>query len=422
LDTSALIAIFKPQIDGLVGWALMMQMGAGEVGEEEARSSKKQVDTVMEGLTALFIGATLSDEGVGLRVTTTAKPGTELGRQTQHTVATAPLLRGLPRRNYLAVFGQELHPAALSAALPGLLGPVFTELRKETESDGEKINSIQKEITQALQMIRAVRGSIDHLTAGPDGMIAASLVIEINDSAAWLDLVTKTGARLAELAVTESENEDEEKDLPLDHWVKWTPQAGQVEGLPVSELFIDILKDQELDEEEIQGIKTVLGAEGMTLRLATVDPRNVALTLGGGSQQMARLIRAVRRDNSPLDDDTAIAHAASVLPREKAGVAFLALDRMVNFIHGVAEECETEEPFPFWLPRVDAPLAISITGGDGWSRHDFFAPMPLLAGVVSGMRSMEFHDPSDDEEETGGDGLQDEGGDDDLDDDQSDDH
>ena len=285
------------------------------------------------------------------------------------------------------------------AALAAGLDPVFAALRKVDGMDKERIGAIQKETIQALEMIRAVRGSIDHLSAGAEGMIAASLIFETSDSAAWLDLAKKAGANIAALVAAESADKESavEKEA-LEKMVKWTPEVETLEGVSVSQLFVDVLSDEELEEDEIEGIKTVLGPEGVTVRLAAADPRNVAITLGGGNAQMARLIRAIRRGQSPLDEEQGIARVASGLPKERAGVVYLACDRMVNFIHSVAEECETEEPFPFWLSPVDAPLAIGITGGDGWSRNDLFAPMPLLAGIAIGVRAMESRDAADDED------------------------
>lgn len=417
LDMSAIITIFKPQIDGLVGWALMMQMGSGEVGEEEARASKKQVDTVLEGLTSLLIGTALSEQGIGLRLTVSTKPGSDFAKQTQYAAATAPLLRGLPRRNYMAAFGQELHPAALQAALAGGLDPLFAPLRKVEGVDKDKVAAVQKSATQALEMLRAVRGSIDHVQAGPDGMIAASLIFETSDSAGWLELARKAAADIAALTST-SPADDEETEEPL---FQWKPDAGEIEGAKVSQLLIDVLNDEELEEDVLEGLECLLGQGGTSVRLAAADAKSVAITIGGGDEQMARLIRAIRKNQSPMDDDAGVVLTAKSLAKDRAGVAYLAFDRIVRFLNDVAYECDMDEPFPFWMSRVDAPLAISVTGGDGWSRNDFFAPMPLLAGIVDGVRTMESYDATDDEDATEEDGSTEDPEIDDSADDDSDD-
>ena len=113
---------------------------------------------------------------------------------------------------------------------------------------------------------------------------------------------------------------------------------------------------------------------------------------------MGRLIRSIHRNQSPLEEETGIALAAKNLPKKSGGVAYVALDRVVNFFQTLSYEIEDAEPFPFWLPRVDAPLGLTVSGGDGWARYDIFAPMPLLAAVVEGIHELDF-DNSDIESE-----------------------
>lgn len=431
VDAAAALKMFKPQIDGLVGWSLMMQMGAGEVGEDEARFTKQQVDSIVDGMSSVLVGVSVNDAGVGLRVAVSTRPDSALAKQSQQAIATEPLLRGLPRRNYLAAFGQEFHPAALRAALPGMVEPILAELKKSAVFEAEAIESMRKEVTQLIEAIRGGRGCIDHLQAGPDGRFAGTLLLDVADSREWIAVAEKFGARFGALPVPEFEHEewdeewdeeaaDENPDKPEDHakrdktdaeanagemkpefirdWVSWKRDTESLEGVAVSHLFINVLRDSEPGDEDTEIVKLILGREAVTVRVTAVDGTTVAITCGGGADQMARTIRAARTKRAPLEELDEIARSVKHLPAQRSGEFFFAADRMVNFFHQVNEEVDEDEPFPFWMPRVDAPLTLGWTGGDGWSRHDLFAPMPLLAGVTEGIRMSEFSEFEDDDD------------------------
>lgn len=386
LDAAAILAIFKPQIDGLMGWALMMQMGAGEVGEEEARASKKQVDSVVDGLSSLAFAAAVDAEGVILRGTSSTKPDSELAKQTRHAISTAPLLRGIPRRNYVAAFGFELHPDAVRAAITGGLDPVFAGLRSDKEIDQKQLAEVYKDLKQAIEMIRSVRGSIDHQYADGDGMIGLSLVLETTESAECLDAAERVARGLASLDTAAEPEEGEE-----DEWsppISWERNAETIENAPVSRFSADVFSDPEMDEDQRDEVRQFLGKDGLTFRIAVVDAKTLACTFGGSSPQMARLIRSIRRNASPLQEEEMVAKADRHLSDKKDGLIIVALDRVVNLIDDVSYALD-DEPLPFVLPRIDAPLAIGTTGGDGWSRFAMYLPMPLLNGIVTAANEME---------------------------------
>lgn len=399
LDAAAILSIFKPQIDGMIGWGLMMQMGAGEVGEEEARASKNQIDNIVNGLSSLLAGMAVRKEGVSLRFVSSAKPDTELFRQTNHTIATSSLLRGLPRRNYLAVFGQELHPDAVHAALVSGLDPIFAGLRSEEGVGREKVAAIQEDLTRAIEMIRSLRGSIDHLHTERDGMLAVSLILETADSSAWLTLVERIAADVAALEPEWAPGEVEEDE----EWtpdVTWVRDAEKIENLSVARLVVDILSDPELTDEDREDAKLLLGEEGVTFRVALADAKTVAVTFGGEQPQMARLLRAIRRNESPLEEDTGVALVNRNLPEKRSAMAIVAVDRIVNFADDISFALDPADPFPILLPRLDKPLGVAATGGPGWARYDLFVPLPLLQATITAAREMEEMESSLDEIES----------------------
>jgi hypothetical protein len=164
-----------------------------------------------------------------------------------------------------------------------------------------------------------------------------------------------------------------------------------VAGVKVSHLKMDLEKVaemQEADEDELEEFKKFVGKEGVLVRVAAVGDKNVVLTFGGGEPQAAKVIEAAKGNEAPLSKNAGIMKVSEQLPKEQAGVMYVSLDRMLTRIKEFQTHMD-EEPLPIEVPRLDAPIAMSGTGGDGWGQYDIFIPMELLvAGKNAAMTMM----------------------------------
>jgi hypothetical protein len=111
--------------------------------------------------------------------------------------------------------------------------------------------------------------------------------------------------------------------------------------------------------------------------MACVSPRTVVVGFGGGKTRMAKLIEQAKKDEPALANDEGIKKVVKSLPKERASVTYLAVDRILASVNRVMEALE-EERLPVQMPTINAPLAMVGSGGDGWMQLDLFLPTELV--------------------------------------------
>ncbi|MBI4717003.1 MAG: hypothetical protein HY763_04305 [Planctomycetes bacterium] len=387
LDGDRMLKLFKPQIDGLVAMATMMQAGSGPVGMKQAEATKNQVNMLVEGTSSLGLGVSLKKPGLSLRLAMTSKPGSELSKQMKVKPTAESLLKGLPGDKYMAVFGQTADPSQMKASMKAF-DPYFGMLEAVEGIDKEKVGQLKSVVEEWLPMMSGLRGALRSTPDGSDGLFGASLLIDTSDAKKWLDLTGKA-VELAKKLVTESTNEHIDADVKKAvEAITFKADAEDAGSVKTCHLKFDVAKVAEMDDEEKEELGKVLGKDGLLLRLAAVDGNTVAVTFGGGAAGMGKLVEAAKKKESPLDADAGIKKVATNLPAERASVLYLAVDQIIAGIQHVMKAVDEEE-LPVTMPTIDAPLAMSATGGDEWSRFDIFLPTELLvAAKNAGMAMM----------------------------------
>ncbi len=376
MDADRFFALLKPMIDPFLTSMVMMQQAAGGFEAKSAEMNKKGIDMFLEGTSSFSLGLALDKGGVGLRFALGAKPGSGMVDKITMKPTSASLLAGLPASEYLLAFGETIHPAQVNASLEDL-DVWLTPPADAEEADAEKMKQLQGIIKEAVTLWTGLRGSVEALPPGPDGLFGVWLIFDTADSTKSLELKSKMieigKGLLADLA----KKEEEGVLGQVSEAIQYQKEAEEIAGVKVTHLGFDLAKIQDIEEEDRDDILKVIGKEGVLLRMAPVSPKRVVVSFGGGKAEMATLIEQAKKDGAPLEEDAGIMKVAGVLPKPVASVGYVAADRILASINQVMTVLE-EEKLPVQMPPLDAPMAMATTGGDGWAQFDLFFPTELV--------------------------------------------
>lgn len=387
IDTDRLLKVLKPQIDMMTAMMVGMQASSGPFGAKQAESTKKQIDHLVEGMTSLLIGVSLDKAGLDLRLGTGIRPGSELAKQSKSRTTNEPLLRGLPADQFVMAFGTVLHPEYAGEAAKQI--DMYAEMLTGLEGvDKAKADELKKLILDALGLPKAMRVSVEALPPGDNGVFAVSVIVETGDAKRSIDLQSKIielGKSIASEVKVESAA-DEVKVIASA--VTFTADAESIGGKSIAHLKIDLSKIPDVDEDDLEGVTKLIGKDGLTVRVAAINPSTTVTTVGGGAAYMERLIQSASKNEPALESIPSVKKSASAIPAERSGVVYVAADRLIGLINQAMKAVDEEE-LPVSLPAGTSPIAMASTGGEDWGRMDLFVPTDLmLAGKNAAMVMM----------------------------------
>jgi hypothetical protein len=279
-------------------------------------------------------------------------------------------LKGLPKGKYMLALGQLIDPASIDQAFAGL-DPYF-ELPPEAEGvDQDQLTKLKDQLKAWAKLHTGFCGSIEALPPGPGGLIGATFIFDTTNSAKWLEGFTQLVEGCKKL-VTDEEVQQVLNGLTHD------PQAEASGNVKVQHLKFDLSTLEEAEEEWLEDVFAVAGKDGLLLRLAAVDDKKVVLAFGGGAARMKQVIEHARKSDAPLESDLGIKHVGKVLPKSRNSVGYVAVDNIVLLARDITKALDEDEEFPLEVTEINAPLAISGRGGEGWSQADIFVPTELM--------------------------------------------
>ena len=256
----------------------------------------------------------------------------------------------------------------------------FTMAESVGGIDSEQLAKLKGILKEWMPMSTGVRGVFTAIAPGADGMFGLALVVDTANSGKWSD----TYAGFVETAMKlpkegdDSMDEDAKRALAA---IDFKRDAETVAGAKVHQLKFDVAKAEEMDEEDTEKLHKILGADGFTLRTAAVGDDNVVMTFGGGSKYFATVVEQTKSKAAMLDGEPGIQAASKRMPRERAGLAYLDADRFVRWLGELMAAVEEDEEFPIKLPKLDAPIALVTTGGDGWQTSQLHIPSELMVAT-----------------------------------------
>lgn len=381
VDGDRMLGMVKPQVSGFLDMAMMVQGGAASGWQaKQMEASKKQIDMFFDGTASMTLGLSLGQPGVGLRFGMTTKAGSALAKQIKLRPTTASLLTGVPSEKYMFAFGETVDPAAIKGGMEYL--DMYLAVPDDAkEIDQDQLTRLKGVIEEWLVMITALRGSVVSLVPGPGGIFGLGVLIDTTDSAQWLELagdVIDAGKKLATDA-------DIKEKLEA---IVYRTEAETISGVPIQHLKLDVDKIEAVDEDDMEEVLKIVGRDGMLLRMGAVDAKTVAVAFGGGAAHMGRLIETARKKDAPLDRDAGIKKVAAHMPGRRASVGYAAVDQILETVRTGVKLIDEDEEFPVRMPVINAPLAMTSSGGDGWGQFDLFVPRELLVAGAQAVRMM----------------------------------
>lgn len=395
VDGPKLVKAVRPLIEGMVIPMMQSQAAAGGFQAKYNQYSIDNFKRMLDGLGSATIGVGLTDAGLDIRVASTAVPDSELAKRTKVKTTTDNLLTGLPAGEYAVVFGGIGDPEAIKAA-SGDLDQLFAIGADVPGLDKEKLDKLENVCTDLITSLTGSRGVFEFLTPGADGVIGLTIVLETTGADKWTGMLNDFAEMAKQLASSAlkaqatKEGEDEKEVDELFAAITYTKEAETIAGAKTGHLKVDIDKIaamNDADEEDIEEVKKLLGKDGLLFRVAAADDKNVVISFGGGEPRTTRFITAAKEKAAPLASDPGIQKISQHLPKERASVAYIALDHFITGIKRIQQHME-EEVLPIDLPALNAPVAVTMTGGDGWAQYDVFIPTEVMVAGKNAAMSM----------------------------------
>ncbi len=334
--------------------------------------------TTMEQIQALrdlMVSLKIEKGGVQAGLYVGLKEGTEPAKaMVSGGATTEPLLVGLPGEEYIFALG--MHSSAEAAKynadmiLAGLSNPAL-----KAKVDAEKLEQLKQILQNTLLSVRHVAFDASALPAGPDGIVGLAKVVEVSGDAKVL--ARKFSEVVNLLASGLIADPEVQKAMTM---VRYVEDAETVADVPVDHLIVDMSQIEEIKPEDLATVKKIIGQEGLLFRIAIVDDKHIAVTLGGSSKRMEAVIATTKANKAPLDDAPGVKAAAGELPDKRAIEAYLSVSRLMSTTAEISKL--TDEQPPPAMPKVATPLAL-VAGPVGAAGYqvDLLVPMELIVAL-----------------------------------------
>lgn len=372
IDVQKAGKLAKPMINQFLE---MMDTGGGPASIEaiQHKSMVKNVNMLMEGLDAFQMGLGVTPKGIMTSFHLTAKSGTKLGDTFKDAKYTdSSLLAGLPADPYILAAGQTVDSKAMQESWDDLNAILSSDDLKQA-CDAESLSTIRTQLESLLTTLKGGAVSVSLLPESPEGLIGVAAAIHVADSAKWLDALESS----VNAAKTVSNDEEAKKALEK---LTFHKGASTVDGASVSTITFDLPAAADMDPDDTDKMKKVLGKDGVLFYVAPADADTVVVTFGGGEAHLAEVLKTAKSGAAPLREDAGISKVSSVLPKKRNSEVYFAGDRLFKLIENISKAAG-EGPLPIRMAEVNAPIALVTTGGDLHVQMDLFLPMEMVVAI-----------------------------------------
>lgn len=341
--------------------------------DPEGKNLKRMVKALTE-ISAFDLALSFDDGGLSVKMLVNPVKDSDMQKLIADTTNTSdPLLAGLPKEEFLFSLGstgaQSEHAAKFASETP--IGDLMKMAQLEG-LDADSIKVLDEELTKLQKSIQRYAACVSALPSGTDGMFALTLVAETENAGKFIEGVRK--AYESAWKVTSDEEVAEVKKC-----VTHKADAETIAGNKVDTITVDLVKmseGQEMDPEGLKQVETLLGKE-LVIRFGAGDDKRVIIAFGGGKDRYERICSSIKSSADSLAGDKGIGQMSEQLPSPRSWEMYIAVDSILKLVNRVATAMG-EEPMPFEVPTVNAPVAGSSTVQDNVMRMDFVVPMKLI--------------------------------------------
>ncbi|MBN2561730.1 MAG: hypothetical protein JXQ75_12450 [Phycisphaerae bacterium] len=392
ISLAAVLDAYKDMISGFLQMA-----SAASTGKPE----NKDVDNFIKLLSqmdAVDISLRLNKDGLSLAIVTTPKKDSDFEKLLRDTKNSEDsLLKVLPKEKYLIALGGTSLYSEHSEKFTG--GAGLSDKLKMLQLEGlneEALKTIDSQVKDLAKASGAWAVGASALAGGADGMLGLTIVVKAKDPKDYV-----AGIRKVYKAMTEaSDNEDFEK---IKKNVVHAEDAETIAGKKVDTITVNLegLADViELSKDDLKQVTKVLGKD-ITLRFGAVGKTHVLFTFGGGKARFEKVCETLESSGQGLSADAGITKISGRLTSPRASECYIAVDNILQLVRSIAKEVGEEDVFPFDVPTVDAPVAISAAQIGRVQQMDIIIPMKLMTEAkqfIETMSKQGFEDFDEDED------------------------
>ncbi len=368
----------------------------GAAGAQPA-TGMEQLDKIITQAQEFALAASL-DQKKGLIFSWYArmKEGTELARQMAAIKGTErSLLVGLPNESYILAMGamSSTDPATQEQMRQGIdnMFSTITQLAG-TSVDAAKLNALKDPLVNLFGNVERLSVGVSSLPAeGGEGLVGLQMSAQVKDAAAWRGEARKLFGQLKEIIADAAAKEGAapEKVKAVSDAVQWKEDAEEVGGMKVDHFMVDLQKlpadEGQSNEQTIEEVKSVIGKEGILVRVAAIGNNQVAMTFGGGAKRFAAIAESVKKNEAPLAENQDI---KKMVDRQPAGPrvaeAYLSVANLLALVSNIA--MEVGQPLPIPALRENVPVVVtSVKMGDAAQYSEILIPMELVTSVKEAM-------------------------------------
>ncbi len=371
----------------------MMMMGGSGMESGEIDNSIAELNKFLDELKEVSLSLTL-DAKIGLKGTFwyQAMPESDIAKRLAGVKASdSSLLIGLPDESMIAAAGwlNTLREEDVKKTVDQLLKPEILG----GDVDEEQIKVIKESTVKLATSFEQSALSVAGLPSeSEDGLIGVTVVARVANSqqtqAEIRRLFTTVRDTLVKTAVSNgSLTEDESKTV--NEAIQLKQDAEKLSGAVVDHFVVDLARIPDLEEESIEQLKSVLGQEGILIRIAAIGERNVAITFGGGAKRFAQVVDLVQKNQAPLADRKAIKMVADRLPGAKRiAEGYFSVDQLLATIMDVMAKTGQMMPFPLNMKET-APLSVMASQLDpATAEVNVLVPIELAQSAAEMVKPM----------------------------------
>lgn len=345
-----------------------------EMDKKSLEINKRQIERFVDGMESMVVGLRIEDDAVALRVTGKCKTGSELDESIHLSTTNESLLGSLPDEATALSMGQFMDKKQAQVQVNSI-HEMLEIFRAADEVDTSKLDRLEKTLESWMMQSGSYEMSIVPLDSDGEGVLGMTLVVNCDDSAAWIDAMKDWVEQLKELVPELDEDAAEYVEaISLND-----------EGDSVTSLSIDL---SEMDDEDaVEMAENILGTP-MAILIRAAGDKRVVFSLGGGESRSKTVSAAVEQAGSSARTAAFEQKLADFLPEERNSTTYLFLDQCIEVARGIMAAID-EEDLPFATPNVETPIAVTSTGGDDWWTVELILPMEVIeAGRDIGLTMM----------------------------------
>ncbi len=345
-----------------------------EMEKKSTEINKRQIDRLVDGLELIVVGLRIEDQALALRMTGKCKKGSDLDKSVYLSTTGESLLTGLPKEAMALAMGQIMDKKQAQVQVDSLR-EMMEILRESDDIDTAKLDRLEKTLETWMMQSGGYAMSIVPLESDGHGVLGMTMVVNCDDSAAWLASMQDVVTQLKELAPELDENVAQYADaISLED-----------EGDGVMSLSMDLSEIG--DEDSVEMAENILGAP-MAISIRVAGDDRVVFSLGGGERRAESVVEAVERTGSSAERADFEQKLNDLLPLERNSTTYLFVDQCVELARGIMAAID-EEDLPFATPDANTPIAVTSTGGDDWWTVELILPMEVIeAGRDIGLTMM----------------------------------